>query len=426
MTVPDLPTLASSKRLRLAAILLVYLVEGALFALLLTSVPVFMAARGDTPGAIALVTGLAVSPMLAKPVFGLLVDRFSYRPMGRYRAAIVASLVASLAALILAAALVSDLSSTPILAGVALCVSIPLTVLDVAMDGTAVDLLSDDERARAAGMMYGGQSIGYAAVVALHGRMIAVWGISSAFLLSALCVALVLGFFMLVRERSGERLLPWMAGEAVASEPGELLKSWCQEIKQGIRGVLVMANLLFLPLLMIRQAPLAASEILNPGIALAAGWTTADFTDTVATGALAASLLGFLAFGTVVDRLGSREILTFSLVALAVSCALFALAADHWSQSWVIAAMVFAIPSLTFLLSIATMRHIISMCQARNGAMQFAIFAAISNLGQPLGAAIAGSAGGDGNEVLAYWTLAALMCAGAVWNMFRPQLRCRG
>ena len=46
------------------------------------------------------------------------------------------------------------------------------TFQDVAVDGMAVDIMKEEERARASGMMFGAQSIGIVAATALSGLAI--------------------------------------------------------------------------------------------------------------------------------------------------------------------------------------------------------------------------------------------------------------
>jgi MFS transporter, PAT family, beta-lactamase induction signal transducer AmpG len=90
-------------------------------------------------------------------------------------------------------------------------VNMATTFQDVAVDGMAVDIMEEEERARASGMMFGGQSIGIAAATALSGFAIARLGPSAAYLASV--IGAITLYLLLLTERAGERLVPWSAGD---------------------------------------------------------------------------------------------------------------------------------------------------------------------------------------------------------------------
>ena len=112
------------------------------------------------------------------------MDRYSLLPMGRRRAWILGAQGVMIASLVVAALLNPAVGNVAILGAIGFTVNLATTFQDVAVDGLAVDIMNEDERARGSGMMFGGQSIGIAAATAMCGFVIEDFGAPAAFLLS--------------------------------------------------------------------------------------------------------------------------------------------------------------------------------------------------------------------------------------------------
>ncbi len=150
-------------------------------------------------------------------------------------------------------------SDVALLGAIGFVVNAATTVQDVAIDGMAVDVMQEDERARAGGMMFGGQSIGIAASAAGSGAVIASFGISAAYAAAALFIELVTFLVLLVRERSGERLLPWSEGSARPENLAVHAGAWWPILRNTIVSLLRPISLVLIPVLVSRARPTARS-----------------------------------------------------------------------------------------------------------------------------------------------------------------------
>ena len=209
-----LPALSESRRLRLLGFFLMYFSQGVPFGLVMTAIPAWLAANGASAGQVGFFIGIAMLPWSLKLINGLVMDRFCYSPMGRRRAWIVGSQLAMIAALLVTAIIAPGPDEITLLAGLAFVFNLCGAVNDVAVDGMAVDILPEDEREQANGFMGGGQIIGLSGTAIMSGAALVAGGMALAATLAAAVVVVLTIIVTLLRERPGERFLPWTAGSA--------------------------------------------------------------------------------------------------------------------------------------------------------------------------------------------------------------------
>ena len=95
---------------------------------------------------------------------------------------------------------------------------------DVSVDALAVDLLREEERGRVSGLMYGSKYFGTFIGGAVLGRILGWGGFETVFIVQVAILVAISMFPLFIRERAGERLLPWTAG-SVQLKPAEALSS---------------------------------------------------------------------------------------------------------------------------------------------------------------------------------------------------------
>ncbi len=197
--------LAESRRLRLSTLFILYVAQGVPLGLFWFAIPSWMAANGASAADVGYVLGLTTLPWTLKLVNGFIMDRYTFLAMGRRRIWIIGAQTVMIA-LLAGCALVGPGVKDIFLLGMAgFVVNMATTFQDVAVDGMAVDIMEEEERARASGMMFGGQSIGIASATALSGLAIARLGPSAAYLLSASFIGAITLYMLLLTERAGER-----------------------------------------------------------------------------------------------------------------------------------------------------------------------------------------------------------------------------
>jgi PAT family beta-lactamase induction signal transducer AmpG len=177
--------LAENRPLRLFTLFILYVAQGVPIGLFWFAIPAWMAAKGAGASDVGYVLALTALPWTLKLVNGFIMDRYTVLAMGRRRIWIIGAQLVMIALLVGCAFAAPGVSDIVLLGIAGFIVNMATTFQDVGVDGMAVDIMEEDERARASGMMFGGQAIGIAASTALSGLAIARLGPAAAYLLSA-------------------------------------------------------------------------------------------------------------------------------------------------------------------------------------------------------------------------------------------------
>ncbi len=218
--------LEQSTKLRLLTVFLFYFTQGVPYGLFTVAIPAWLAFNGASTIAVAGVVSASSLPWMLKVFLGFFMDRYTYLPMGRRRIWIVGAQSTIVAMLLLAAILSPESNQIWLLSVLGFLVNSGIVFQDVAIDSLAVDIMPEDERAKAAGIMFGGQTLGISAATFAGGQLIAIYGTVAGYLAAALVVACVLVFGICIREREGERRFPWSNGKAHPRNVALQIDAW--------------------------------------------------------------------------------------------------------------------------------------------------------------------------------------------------------
>lgn len=387
------PALSQSRKLRLFTVFILYVAQGVPIGLFWFAIPAWMAANGASAGDVAYVLGLTALPWSLKLVNGFLMDRYTFLAMGRRRVWLIGAQLMMIALFIACAMLSPGVKDIALLGAIGFAVNAATTFQDVAVDGLAVDIMEEEERAQASGMMFGGQSIGMALSTALSGAAIVAYGPSAAYLLSALFIAIVTLFMLATRERRGERLLPWSTGAASEINLAVQSDRWGPMLRLTIMSIIRPASLCFLPILLIKGAQYGVLTGATPLIATgSAGWAEDHITTIAGTAQLVAGIAGMTIGGLLGDRLGAKWASTLFLTCWLILNATMFLAQPLWADSRFLTGFVISWFSLDTLITVATLPIAMRLSHRTVAATQFTLYMALSNFGITLGAMLLGLA----------------------------------
>jgi PAT family beta-lactamase induction signal transducer AmpG len=380
-----LPILVQRRRWRDFTLFALYFAQGVPEGLLYIAVPAWLASNGASGAEIGAFIGIILLPWSFKLVNGVLMDRFQYPAMGRRRPWIIGAqlvLVAALVALSVQAPQAGDLFWLSLSGFV---INMAAAFQDVAIDGMAIDIVPEEQRGRANGLMWGGKTLGIAGSSIVCGALIADYGFAAAVLAPAVMIFAILLLPLSLRERPGERLLPWSAGAADAATPAA---PGLVAIVRTLIGVMLKpANLVLASGIFVAFSAYGLKTALVAVFAVQdLGWDQQDFTRLAGGADLLGGLFGMAASGWIADRLGHGRAVMLSLLLLAGLHAGMALAAPFWPQTWVFAAYFVAHALLFVLLSVSVYARAMAACEPLVAATQFAAFMAMLNLGTSFGA----------------------------------------
>jgi PAT family beta-lactamase induction signal transducer AmpG len=408
-----LPPLTESPLLRYTAFALLYLAQGVPYGFINVAMAAWLADRGLSAGRIGAFLGAVLLPWSFKVIYGPVMDRWSFLAMGRRRPWILAGQL-GLAGSLVAMAFVPDplQTLTPLLV-MGFVANFFAAMQDVATDGMAVDLLPVGEQARANGLMWGAKSVSIAATGAGTAWLLVHWGLAAACFAGAAAVALVFLVPLLIRERSGERLLPWTRGR-VSDEARSLQATSVWDIGRDLWKASVLRMSLLLGMA-------AFSFSVGTGLYDAAvpvlstqqlGWKVTEFSNLKGLGSMCGGLFGMLIGGYLIDRFGRLRVMRLLLAVFIATHVAMALLGGWWGNRALLTVYVVVYELTYTLITIAVFAVAMEVCWKRVAATQFTFYMMISNLGSSAGSALLGPIqgwGGYGLVMAAIAGFAAMM-----------------
>ncbi len=277
--------------------------------LTLTAIPAWLAANGASAAQIGFFVGTAMLPWSLKLVNGLVMDRFCYSPMGRKRAWVIGSQVAMITTMIVTALLDPGAEDITLLAGLFFTVNLWSAMNDVAVDGMAVDLVPEEERERINGFMAGGQMVGISSVAMMSGAALVIGGVALAASLAATLLVALTIFVTVLRERPGERILPWTTGapsaECLARGHTKLLPI----LGQVFRGLVQWRTALFMAGAAITATSIGMVDVAAPSFSVSVlDWSSESFTNYSSISTLITTIAVMICIAPMVKRFGTRSV----------------------------------------------------------------------------------------------------------------------
>jgi len=410
--------LSDDRRLRFAILALLYAAQGIPDAMVLIVFPAYLAARGVTPASIGTFLAIAMLPNAAKLIIGPTVDRWAFLPMGRRKPWLMAGELGIATGFGALALLVDPAAQLPLFTLGAFCVTLATAVQDVATDATAMDLIPADEQGRANGVMWGAKTVGTAAFATL-GAMVLDRAGFAAMVVAALAIMLtVLGVVAVVRERPGERLLPWTCGEAArhgeqtrAENVGVIARQLIVALRERGAARLIGLSLVIGVLLGLASAMAPVMMVQR------FSWAPGDYSQFRAMLKLLSGIAGMTVGGWLIDRLGFRSILLLSLGGIAAANLILALA----FTPLVAMAYLIVFECLLVFAFIAFFAATMQQCSRTIAATQFSFTMVCGNLTMAAGARLLGPLLALGEERAVAAALCGTALVGAALFLFAPR-----
>jgi PAT family beta-lactamase induction signal transducer AmpG len=207
----------------------------------------------------------------------------------------------------------------------------------------------------------------------------------------SVAVALIMLVPLLLRERSGEKLLPWTKGAASPETKHMQLESWAIIFKS-LYSVFSLRNSLLLGVIIfITQGSQNYMATLLPVFTVKAlGWTNVAYSQFFATASLIGGIGGMLIGGILIDRFGKKRMMNiyfFTLIALTTG---FVVLEKYWVNTWFISIFMIVYQILYVFACIGIFAIAMQCCWKKVSASQFTLYMTLGNLGRIVGAKLIG------------------------------------
>ncbi len=386
-----LPALAENARLRYATFIALYFAQGAPQGVLIFAIPAWLAMHGRTPAQIASYSAVALLPWSLKLVVAPLIERFTYLPMGRRRPWLLVGqlgLMGSFAGL----ALVPDpLHHLALLTAAVFVVQIFTVFQDVATDSLVIDIVPLAQQGRANSLMWGSKVVGIATSLAAASWLLHRYGFGVAMLVPAGLIGLILLLPLLLRERPGEKRLPWTAGAASSAAARLQTDSWAALFRAAGRVFALRNSLLVVPAVFTAQL---CQNYLDTSLPIFTvqqlGWTDEHYAQVYSTASLLGGVVGMLAGGWLIGRLGTIRLVQASLLGLGLLATTVGAGRALWLNPAFITGGIGAFCLLNTLAFIGLLALAMQCCWSRISAVQFTVYMTVFNVGAATGTALLG------------------------------------
>jgi len=375
--------LSSSARTRYATGALAYFAQGIPMGLLHIALPAWLASQGVEASKIAAFLGVIMLPWAFKLLVVPLMDHFEYLPMGKRRPWVLGAQFGMVLSLLALAWVEDPVAQIGLLTAIGFAINAFTASQDVAVDGMSIDLVPVEQEGRLNAFMSFGKSVGWAITSAVTGTMLVLFGMKATALVCGLGAAAIFVYLVAVRERQGERLLPWSQGEASPqNEPPPSFRQVFSDLNHVLwsRASLVIMGIMFIDGLVSGYGralmPIAAIDVF--------GFTTPQWSDLNAIMGLAGAVLA-LGLGPLIDRFGAKSMMGLTIFLTGIHAFTLAGTQELWTNNAFVMFMMSTWILLLPVIMVCALALAMSICSTGESATQFAIYMSVSNLGASAG-----------------------------------------
>ena len=388
-------TLVDSYRARVLTLCALYVAQGIPWGFMTVTFVTYLAAEGVGAKELALLLTLGTLPWSLKFLWGPIIDRFQYRPMGRRRPWILIAQSGMILVLTAMIFITSPESDIVVLASMFLVYNIFTSLQDVSTDALAVDVLKPHELERVNSYMFTSKIIGGMIGGAGLGTIISYTGISGALLLQIPILMVIMLVPLFMRERPGEKLFPW--SEHDANQLPESQGSQ-QNFKEIIAKVKIAFSLRSTQLGIILSLTLSLSYFLIPVLPelfiRELGWSEEKFNATKGGLILIITMLAYIVGGELGKKFGGKSVIIYSTIAGAIITTIWGLTESMWNNGYYLV-VIWSIHTFVFaMVSINIFSLMMRITWSEVGGTQFTGYMAMMNLSAIIGYQLTGPLAG--------------------------------
>jgi PAT family beta-lactamase induction signal transducer AmpG len=387
----SLPVLSTHTFFRYFSFAILYVAQGIPEGITYFAIPAWMAMNGKSPGEIGAFVGVLGIPWSFKFLIAPLMDRYTFLPMGRRRSWVLFGQFGLVVSFLVLGLVPHPLDNLTLLMAAGFMVSFFGAFQDVATDGMAIDIVPVSEQARANGLMWGAKIMGISGSLFVGTWLINLYGLREATIALAMLVALIMLVPLLIRERPGERILPWTKGHASPEAESLHLDSWAKIFTSLFKVFFLPSSLYMGVAFFLFNMSISLLETMLPVFTIQdLGWTNDKYSNLFSTTSLIAGFLGIIAGGALADFFGKRRMMSIYLGLFACTMIAMALLKSYWATEHFVSGFMGVYYTLYVFISIASFAIGMQLCWARISATQFTLYMAMANVGRSIGAAMLG------------------------------------
>lgn len=368
-----------------------YVAQGIPEGITYFAIPAWMAMNGKTPMEIGSFVAVVGIPWSFKLIIAPLMDRYTILSMGRKRPWVILGQFGLILSFISIAFVNDPINNLTGLMIAGFMISFFGAFQDVATDGMAIDVVPQQEQARANGIMWGSKTIGVALSLIIGTSLINIIGFSTAIASLSVAVTLIMLIPIFFRERPGEKIMPWTKGAVSPTSMASQLDSWKQIFKNIFQVVRLPSTIIMGCAIFIIGIMFGLVDTMLPVFTIQElDWTNTSYSEVYSSSTIIGGFLGLFIDGALVDFFGKRRMSSIYLVLLILTFVGFAFTSTFWNNHVVVYIFILSYYGGYTFLCIAMFAICMQLCWSTVAATQFTLFMALSNMGRASGAGFLG------------------------------------
>lgn len=377
--------LSENKIARVVTLCALYAAQGIPFGFVTYLLASYMADNGYGTDTIGKLTAISTLPWVIKWIWGPVIDRFTYRSMGRRRPWILFAqffMVITIAAMLLVPDITKNLN---LLFALVFVNNVFASMQDVSVDALAIEMLAENERGLVNGLMFGSASGGAAFSGIVLAKVMGAYGLRMAMAVQAAVLFMIIMLPLLLRERHGEKLLPWTKGQPMGVDPDESNMTTRQLLIHIKKAFSIRSAIMMLVLAIFVKIAIELHGVVGTVYYIQQmGWTDIEFSNTRGKIELF-SLLGCVIGGFLADRIGHKRIAITTTILFGISYIAFALMPDLWANRLAVKVFFGAEGALYGALSVSLFAMCMDISLPVVAATQFTAYMAMMNFSATIG-----------------------------------------
>ena len=390
-------TLQESKRARLGTLCVLYFAQGVPWAFITVAfVAVLVDADSINDEQVAALTLAGTLPwMFGKLVLGPLIDRVRFPAYGLRRPWIIIAQLGMIITMGIFLTIDDPLAAGNLEAGLPtimlffLIHNVFATLQDVSSDALAVDLIPEEDLARANGFMFASKGFGFMFSTIVLGNILSESGFQAALTVQLPVLAAIMLVPIFLRERPGDLRFPWESATGEASTTAESdtmsLGDIVSSLRSALSGGAPAWALLFAVMMWIgggMGAGMGLIDIQFPFLFIDdLGWSEEEY--RVLKGGLItlATLLGVLTGGELGRRFGIKTVLWWGIIVGASLTTLWSAGRSQWGDAGVMTLVWIVWTFVWGIVGNNVIALLMSLTESDLGGTQFSLYMTLINVG---------------------------------------------
>jgi MFS transporter, PAT family, beta-lactamase induction signal transducer AmpG len=216
-------------------------------------------------------------------------------------------------------------------------------------------------------------------------------GVSATFIAAGAVTLLFALIPILLRERPGEKVLPWTSGKPSAESLAIQPKSWKAIGRNLLMVLLLPASGIIIVVIILIGGIQGIFDALLPVITVQElGWESDRYSQTAGISKLIAGLISMVMGGWLVNKWGHKKALSFYLILLATASVAMGLLPTFWENDSVSIGQMLIHHTCRTLALVTCFSIGMALCWKQIAASQFAFYMAFGNLGVSSGSLMLG------------------------------------